>query len=113
MMGKRRGGGMFTFFTTRLAPHSARLSRQKLQELRWEVLPHTSYSQDPAPSDFHLFRALKQHLRDRCFNDQTELESEMEHFFESQLTSLWKEGFRDLAVRWHKVVDVNGNYIVD
>ncbi|VDO79992.1 unnamed protein product [Heligmosomoides polygyrus] len=52
------------------------------EEGRLEVLPHPPYSPDLAPLDYHLFRALNQHLKDRCFNDRTELESEVEHFFE-------------------------------
>ncbi|VDO99148.1 unnamed protein product [Heligmosomoides polygyrus] len=65
----------------------ARAKIVKKLEVRWEVLPYPPYSPNLAPSDYYLFRALKQHLRDRCFNDRTELESEVEHFFGSQLTS--------------------------
>ena len=36
-------------------PHIAKLKRQKLKELGWEVLPHAPYSPDLAPSDFHLY----------------------------------------------------------
>lgn len=37
-------------------PHIAKISRKKLQELGWTVMPHPAYSPDLAPSDYHLFR---------------------------------------------------------
>ncbi|PNF14105.1 hypothetical protein B7P43_G01068, partial [Cryptotermes secundus] len=33
----------------------------------WEVLSHPSYSPDLAPSDYHLFRFVKDQLRGQCF----------------------------------------------
>ena len=43
-------------------PHTARLTQQKIKELGWEVLPHPPYSPDIAPSDYHLFLSLSNHL---------------------------------------------------
>lgn len=39
-------------------PHTAKITRQKLEELGWSVLPHPPYSPDLAPSDYYLFRHL-------------------------------------------------------
>ncbi|VDP09508.1 unnamed protein product [Heligmosomoides polygyrus] len=50
--------------------------------------------------------APKQHLRDRCFNGRSGLESKVAHFFESQPTSFWMKGIRDLPIRSKMVVDV-------
>ena len=33
-------------------PHTAKLTKAKIQELGWEVLPHSPYSPDIAPSDY-------------------------------------------------------------
>ncbi len=41
--------------------HVAKVTRQKLTELGWEVLPHPAYSPDLAPTDC-LFRALNNFL---------------------------------------------------
>ena len=34
------------------------ITRKKLLELGWEVMPHSPYRPDLAPSDYHLFRLL-------------------------------------------------------
>ena len=39
-------------------PHTSLVTRKKLLELGWEVMPHPPYSPDFAPSDYHLFRSL-------------------------------------------------------
>lgn len=41
-----------------IGPHTYCLTRRKLFELGWNVLPHTPYSSGIAPSDHHLFRSL-------------------------------------------------------
>ena len=46
-------------------PHIAKLTMKKVNELRWEVLPHPPYSPDLAPSDFYLFRALQQFVKEK------------------------------------------------
>ena len=40
-------------------PHISLVTQQKLRELGWEVLMHPPYNPDLAPSDYHLFRSLK------------------------------------------------------
>jgi hypothetical protein len=44
-------------------PHVASATRQQLEELGWTAIPHPPYSPDLAPSDLHLFRFLKNYLR--------------------------------------------------
>ncbi|GFV53546.1 histone-lysine N-methyltransferase SETMAR [Trichonephila clavipes] len=46
-------------------PHTSVVTRQKPWELGWEVLMHPPYSPDLAPSDYHLFHALKNFLSDK------------------------------------------------
>jgi hypothetical protein len=40
-------------------PHTAAVTTGTLDETHWEVLPHSAYSPELAPSDFHLFGPLK------------------------------------------------------
>src|SRR3954469_23682395 len=46
----------FTLQHDNARPHTVKMTKEKLQALGWEVLPHPPYSPDLAPSDFHLFR---------------------------------------------------------
>jgi len=40
-------------------PNTAHLTLEKTENMRWEVLPHTLYSSDLAPSDYHFFGFVK------------------------------------------------------
>ena len=44
-------------------PHTARLTQTLLRdEFHWDTFDHPPYSPDLAPSDFHLFLKMKEHL---------------------------------------------------
>jgi histone-lysine N-methyltransferase SETMAR len=94
-------------------PHTAKLTRLKLLELGWEILPHPPYSPDLAPSDFHLFRSLQNHLQEKKFDDRHALEIDLIDFFTSKPASFYKEGICSLPGRWTTVVENDGAYIVD
>ncbi|XGW27284.1 hypothetical protein V3C99_007694 [Haemonchus contortus] len=94
-------------------PHVATMTRQKIQQLGWEVLPHPPYSPDLAPSDYHLFRALKRHLRDKNFDNQEQHKMEVGNFFSTQSADSWISGIDKLPVKWMKVIGNNGDYITD
>ena len=49
-------------------PHTSLVTRKKLLELGWEVIPHPPYSLDLAPSYYHLFRSLQNHVNGKTFN---------------------------------------------
>jgi transposase len=44
-------------------PHTSRKTREGIKNFHLTVLPHKPYSPDLAPSDFHLFGALKDAIR--------------------------------------------------
>jgi len=41
-------------------PHVAKVVKKYLETLKWDVLPHPSYSPDIASSDYWLFRRMQQ-----------------------------------------------------
>jgi histone-lysine N-methyltransferase SETMAR len=62
--------------------------KQLLQRSWWAILEHPPYSPDLAPSDFHLFPALKDHLSGQRFA---------------------KDGVKAAVTRWLKSQDTEFN----
>ena len=87
-------------------PHVASATRQQLEELGWITVPHPPYSLDLAPSDYHLFRALKNFLRDQSFADFDSLKRALETFFEQQPLDFWKQGIQSHPDRWKEVENI-------
>ena len=47
--------------------HVAKVVKETLEALNWDVLRHPSYSPDITPSDYHLFRSMAHGLADEEF----------------------------------------------
>jgi histone-lysine N-methyltransferase SETMAR len=58
-------------------PHSAAATVNLSNSWVWEVLPHPPYSPGLAPSDFHLFPKMKEHLRDLRFHSNKDIQNEV------------------------------------
>lgn len=82
----------------------------KFFELRYEILPHSSYSPDLAPSDYYLFPNLKKWLAGKRFM-RTEVISETSAYFEDFDKSYCKDGIGKLQHRWTKCIDLKGGYV--
>ena len=67
-------------------PHVARVVRDTIQ-LGWETLCHPPYSPDLAPTDYHLFYSLDNHLRGNSFTIETDLRQALTNFFASKTRS--------------------------
>ena len=61
-------------------PHTARVMQELLRTFCWDRLEHPSYSPDLAPSDFNLFRPLKNHLGGRHFANYDAVIQEVTHW---------------------------------
>ena len=53
----------------------AQVVKTTLKELEWEVLQHPPYSPDLAPTDYHLFRSLSNHIRGVTFDNEEDLKT--------------------------------------
>ena len=95
------------------SPHVSKNTLQKLEELGWEVLAHPPYSPDLAPSDYHIFRSLKQYLQGKKFKSLNDIKFALNDYFDSKPTSWFKKGIDDLIIRWRNVIDNNGEYYDD
>ncbi|UYV64613.1 hypothetical protein LAZ67_3001318 [Cordylochernes scorpioides] len=65
---KRKRPGLFSrkvlLVHDNALPHAARTTQTLLENFKWEIFTHPPYSPELAPSDFHLFPALKLRLGD-------------------------------------------------
>ena len=93
-------------------PHTSLVTRQKLLQLGWDILPHPPYSPDLAPSDYYLFRSLQNFLDGKTFTSNEEVKNHLDQFFASKEQKFYEYGIMLLPERWQKVLDQNGQYII-
>ncbi|UYV63907.1 hypothetical protein LAZ67_2005934 [Cordylochernes scorpioides] len=80
-------------------PHAARTTQTLLENFKWEIFTHPSYSPELAPSDFHLFPALKLHLGGNLFANDDEVQAEANHWLRRQDTAWYNSGIKKLLQR--------------
>ena len=110
---KRPRVGKVRFLHDNARPHTAKLTREKLKELDWEILPRQPYSPDLAPSDYYLFKHLHYFLNDKIYSKRDQLKQDLDDFFASQPVEFFKKRIEKLVKRWQQVVDSDGEYILD
>ncbi|XP_014476473.1 PREDICTED: histone-lysine N-methyltransferase SETMAR-like [Dinoponera quadriceps] len=91
--------------------HKSVKAMAKLNELRYELLPHPPYSPDSAPYDFYLFPNLKRWLRGKRFASNEEVEWETDAYFGGLETSYHLEGLKKLETRLDSVYELKGDYV--
>jgi len=92
-------------------PHTAAHTVDNLRALKFEVLKHPPYSLDLAPSDFHLFVPMKEHVRGQKFADDNEVMETVKSWLKATPKSFFLEGIRKLVDRWTKCVVKHGQYV--
>jgi len=85
-------------------PHMAAHTVDTLHDLKFEVLKHPPYSPDLAPSDFHLFGPMKEHMQGHKFADDNEVKEAVQSWLKPMPKSIFLEGIRKLVDRWTKCV---------
>ncbi|XP_035232477.1 histone-lysine N-methyltransferase SETMAR-like [Stegodyphus dumicola] len=100
--------GVFLLYDN-VKPHVAQEARDSIQRLCWETLPHPPYSPDFAPTDYHLFHSLDNHLCGKLFNNRLDLDKALTNFFASKTPEFYCDGTAQLATR-QKALDVEGDY---
>lgn len=94
-------------------PHIANITKEAIQTLSCKLLPHTLYSPDLAPSNFHLFRSLSNALRGVSFHNDVELQVWLDDFFRVEIGYFYRRGTDQLVQRWEEVVNNHGEYITN
>jgi len=80
-------------------PYVAKTTQDHIFALGWELLPHTAYSLDMAPSDYYLFRSLQHHLANTHFMTFEEIRKCIDDFIALKPVSFYREGIRKLSER--------------
>lgn len=110
---KRRGlqASGVVFHQDNARPHTAARTLAQIDEMGWDLLKHPPYSPDLAPSDYHLFGPLKQHLRGKHFRNDDEVKEAASEWLCSQPSEFYAEGIDKLIDRWDKCVQKEGDYV--
>ena len=77
-------------------PHIAQPTLLMLNEFGYEVLPHSLYSPDLLPIDYHYFKHLDNFLQGKPFHNQQEAENDFEEFVESWSMHFYATGINKL-----------------
>jgi len=88
-----------------------KLHRPLVEDVGFEQLSHPLYSPDLTPSDFYLFRHLKQDLRGTRFFHDDELWQTMESYLDNMPQEFYLTGIKQLSDKCEKCIDVQGDYI--
>ena len=98
---KRRGqtseGELFHHDNAR--PHTAKKTLELIEKIGWEVAHHPPYSPDLAPSDYHLFGPLKNHLHGTKFSDGEAVKEICREWLKSQPRDFYAKGILKLVHR--------------
>ena len=71
------------------------------------------YSPDLAPSDYNLFFSPQNHLNGKTFDSNETVKNELIQFFASKNQTFYENGIIKLTERRQKVIEQNGQYIID
>ena len=98
------------FLQDNARPHVAKMTLAKIVELNWENMLHPPYSPDLSPTDFQLFLSLDNYIKNRTFNIEDDLKTEVHNFFQSKTKDFYKNGITKLLNRWEKAIECEGSY---
>lgn len=90
--------------------HSAKLVKDTITALKWELLPHPPYSPDLAPSDYHLFASMEHALAEQHFTSYEDVGKWVDEWLASKNEQFFWQGIHKLHERWEKCVGSNGQY---
>ena len=76
-----------------------------------DILDHPPYRPELAPSDFHLFLHLKEHLAGKKFGDHGAVQEEVMAWFKEQAADFYDSEIQKLVPRLNKCLDNAGDYV--
>ncbi|KOC63732.1 Histone-lysine N-methyltransferase SETMAR [Habropoda laboriosa] len=91
-------------------PHVASITVQKLLQLDINVLPHSPYSSDLSPTDFHFFCSLNSFLAQKRFGKQEDIKNAFQQFLSLRDSDFYIRGINALVIRWQKCIEHYESY---
>ena len=91
--------------------HSSSVAKQKLTELRFELLPHQAYSTVLALTKFHLFSKFENFSAEQNFGSNKENIQTVNECFEDLDENHIREGIKKQKKRWAECVEFQGIYV--
>ena len=91
--------------------HRALATQKKLAYLEFQCLDHPPYSQDLAPSDYHLFPGLKKQQKCRRFWSDAEIITAAKNWLDGQTYEFFLSGLQTLEQRAKKCSELRGKYV--
>ena len=85
-------------------PHTARAMIDTLGTLKFEILSHSPYNPDLAPSDFHFFPHLKWDLKGTHFTSDDEVKQAVKSWIKQRTPEFFIDSMRKLVLRWEKCI---------
>jgi len=76
-------------------PHTSLITRKKIFEFGWDLLPHPPYSPDLAPSDYYLFRSLQNSLDGKKYDNDADVKLYLDHFFTNRDQKFYEGWYYD------------------
>lgn len=90
--------------------HSAKVVKETISALGWELLPHPPYSPDLAPSDYHLFSSMGHALAEQHFKTFEDVRKWLDEWISMKDEAFFWNGIHKLPERWIKCVESEGQY---
>jgi len=85
-------------------PHTARAMIDTVGTLKFEILSHSPYNPDLAPSDFHFFPHLKWDLKGTHFTSDDEVKQAVKSWIKQRTPEFFIDSMRKLVLRWEKCI---------
>ena len=79
--------------------HMSAKSQAAIQQCGFQQLNHPPYSPDLAPSDYFLFRVMKEFLRSKRFSSDEEVKEPVTTWFEEQPKDFFFQGDKVVATK--------------
>ena len=91
--------------------HTAKLVKETIEAFGWEILSHSAYSPDLAPSDYHLFASMGHALAQQRFISYEDVQKWLDDWFSSKEQQFFWRGIHKLSNKWKKCIAIDGQYL--